>query len=175
MKIEDIIKTIAPKDSWEFHCYDTLRHLLETNKNFYDLVVSGLNNGTIRGFGDELWEKLDSQNMRAKGVNSFLEVLRDGYNQGYCTVASKQVSYSMDNCFICGGTLPILAGTANCKDGSHTWISKDNTIYDTTLMLVIDESLIENFGYNEENRYDPNIDPIYCASKEFTNDTNLRR
>ena len=108
-------------------------------------------------------------------VNIFVDVFIDGNNQGYCTVCAKQVSYSLDTCYICGGILPILKGTSNCPDGSHTWIEYQDKIIDTTLMLIIDNSLKNDLGYIEENRYNPNNDPVYSAAKEFTNDASLRK
>ncbi len=107
-------------------------------------------------------------------INSFEDVFIDGANIGYCTVASKQLSYSLDKCYICGGILPILKGTKNSIDGSHTWITHNNEIIDTTLMLIINKEYERKLGYIEQNKYDPNFDPIYLATKEFTNDDNLK-
>lgn len=171
--IKLIMDFLTVEGTNDYKCYDTLKQLLQ-NDSFYNVILEGIRTKKILPYSIELWEKLKRQNIRAKGVNSFLEVLRDGYNQGYCTVASKQVSYSLDKCYICGGTLPILAGTTNCKDGSHTWIEYGNFIIDTTLMIMIDESYADKIGYIEENRYNPNDNPIYIAAKEYTNDVNLR-
>ena len=85
------------------------------------------------------------------------------------------MSYSLDTCEICGGILPILKGTTNCPEGNHTWIEYQNAIIDTTLMLVIDKEYSKQLGYIEENRYNPNNDRIYSATKEFTNDTTIKR
>ena len=170
---EEIIKQIDPERS-DWHCYDTLKNLLAKNNEFQETILKGLKEGKISGFGEELFEKLDRQNLRAPGVKSFLEVLQAGYNQGYCTVASKQVSYSLNRCYICGGVLPILAGTQNCQDGSHTWIEHEGYIIDTTLMLIISNQYKDMIGYVEQNRYDPNVDPIYQSTKEFTNDASLK-
>ena len=159
----------------DYKCYDTLRNILDNNEKFRSVIIEGLSTGKICGFNQELWDKLDSQNLRSPGVNSFVDVFRDGYNQGYCTVCAKQVSYSLDTCYLCGGLLPILKGTINCKDGEHTWIEYNGKIIDTTLMLIIDCDLKDDIGYIEENRYDPNKDSVYCATKEFTNDSSLKR
>jgi len=68
----------------------------------------------------------------------------------------------------------VLAGTKNCVDGSHTWLVENGKIYDTTLMLIIDEVFAkESLGYKEENRYDPNRDKFYSAAKEFTLDSSF--
>lgn len=157
----------------EYKCFLELKKLLNENKDFKKIVEDGINKGLIRGFDEELWKKIFSQNIR--GISNFVNVFRDGANLGYCTVASKQLSYSLDDCFIVGGVLPLLEGTVNCEDGSHTWIVYNGEIIDTTLMLIIKEEYATKLGYIEENRYNPNLDPIYLATKEFTNDVNLKK
>ena len=98
----------------------------------------------------------------------------DGANIGNCTIMSKMISYSLDYCEICGGTLKPLIGTKNSPDGRHTWISYNGNIIDPTLMIQINEQFIDEFGYIEENRYNPNKDSIYRASKEYANDINIK-
>lgn len=175
MITDEIIKMIAVPWTETWHCYDTLRQLLDSNEEFKNILIENILENNITGFSNELWKKLKTQNIRVAGINSFLDVLKDGYNQGYCTVASKQVSYSLNNCYICGGTLPILSGTINCPDGSHTWIEQDDWIIDTTLMLFIKAKVKNKFGYNEENRYNPTVDAIYNSTKKFVNDRSFSR
>lgn len=171
--IMKLLDFLVEEDKKEYKCYSELIRLLNENPDFRNIVISGLKEGKIRGFGEELWKKIRSQNIRR--INSFEDVFIDGANIGYCTVASKQLSYSLEHCYLCGGILPILKGTKNCEDGSHTWILYKNEIIDTTLMLVITGEYIEKIGYIEENRYDPNTDPIYLAAKYFTNDANIKK
>ena len=176
MKDKEIIMNyICAPGTEDYKCYDTLIALIDNNESFKKVILDGIKEDKIHGFSTDLWEKLDKQKLRAPNVNSFVEVFADGSNQGYCTVCAKQVSYSLNTCYLCGGVLPILEGTVNCPDGSHTWIEVDGKIIDTTLMLVIDKDLKNDFGYIEENRYDPNKDSVYNAAKEFANDTSLRK
>lgn len=174
MKVEDIIKKIALSGEEDWKCFDTLKVLLNSNEEFRKVISEGISTKEITGFGEELWEKLDKQNMRSSEINSLLEVFRDGHNQGRCTVMAKQVSYSLNNCYICGGELPILKGTVNCPDGSHTWIEHKGYIIDTTLMLCINNNLVKEIGYIEQNKIDPTKDPLYVVAKETANDPNLR-
>ena len=175
MDNESILKYICANGTEEYKCYDTFKKLLNNNDSFKETITNGITEGKIYGFNKELWKKLAEQNLRSHAVKSFVDVFEAGANQGYCTVCAKQVSYSLDNCYICGGILPVLKGTINCPDGSHTWIEYGNTIIDTTLMLIIDNSLKEALGYIEENRYNPNDDKMYSATKDFTNDSSLKR
>lgn len=167
------IETLIDEYRKNYHCYDELKRLLKDDEIFKQQVINGCLTGKITGYSEELWEKIRSQNIRR--INNFEDVFKEGANIGYCTVASKQLSYSLDNCDICGGRLPILEGSKNSEDGSHTWIWYDHKIIDTTLMLVIDESYATELGYIEENRYNPNLDPIYLASKDFALDESIKK
>ncbi len=174
-KIDEIMNYICTEETKNYRCYDTLKKLLLENENFKLKFIKGITENKIKGFNKELWLKLENQNLRSPGVNSFIDVFKEGYNQGYCTVCAKQVSYSLDTCYICGGVLPLIKGTINCPDGTHTWIEYQNKIIDTTLMLIIDNSYKDELGYIEENRYNPNYDSIYSATKEFTNDSSIKK
>lgn len=170
---EIICDFLIDADKKNYKCYSELKRLLEENQEFKQTIISGLIDGKIRGFDQELWEKIRLQNIRR--IRSFEQVFIDGANIGYCTVASKQLSYSLNDCYLCGGILPILKGSKNCDDGSHTWILCNNEVIDTALMLIIDGDYITRIGYVEENRYNPNMDPIYSSAKEFANDTSIRK
>jgi len=115
MEIIDFFVTESRKN---YKCYSELKRLLIENETFRNIIINGVKENKIIGFPEELWSKINSQNIRT--INNFEDVFRDGANIGYCTVASKQLSYSLDNCNLCGGVLPILKGTINCEDGSHT-------------------------------------------------------
>ena len=169
MEILDMAISETRKD---YKCFSELKRLYHENSEFKNILEEGLLSGKIQGFDEELWNKIQNQNIRR--INSFEDVFKEGANLGYCTVASKQLSYSLDSCFLCGGALPILKGTANCVDGSHTWISSHGKLIDTTLMLIMDETFSKHLGYIEENRYDPRFDPIYMVAKDYTNDQNLK-
>lgn len=169
----EIINRLIDEKRLNYKCFDELKRLLIQDEEFRKIIEEGYIEGEIYGFPEDLWEKINAQNIRR--INSFEDVFRDGANIGYCTVASKQLSYSLDSCYLCGGVLPILKGTRNCEDGSHTWIrNSNNEIIDTTLMLVLSEKYARKIGYIEENYYNPNFDPVYMAAKEFTLDQNLR-
>lgn len=168
----EVEKALILADKINYKCYDELKKLLKNNKDFREMITNGVLNGQVTGFDEKMWEKIQSQNIRV--INSFEDVFRDGANIGYCTVASKQLSYSLDNPFLCGGVLPIIAGSKNSPDGSHTWIYVDGNVIDTTLMLVMSSDFAKQLGYIEENRYDPTIDPTYLAAREFTRDTSLK-
>lgn len=173
--MNEIINYISNPQTHDFKCYDTLKTLLQENKQFREIIIKGIEENKITGFPDELWEKLDKQNIRSNKIESFVDAFKEGANQGSCTPFSKQVSYSLNTCYICGGELPILKGTKNCEEGNHTWIEYRGKIIDTTLMMIIDLSYKNQIGYIEETRCNPNCDRIYSNAKDYTNDSQLRR
>ena len=171
--MEELLEQLIDFDLMDFKCFDLLKDKLTTDEEFRDIVIEGINQGKIKKFPRELFDKVCDQNMNApfKPIQIFI----DGANLGACTTMSKIVSYSLPTCEICGGTLSILEGTKNSPDGRHTWISYQGHIIDTSLMLDISESYMNNLGYNEENRINPNLSPIYGASKDFANDKSCRK
>ena len=70
-----------------------------------------------------------------------------------------------------------LKGTLNAeKEGGHCWLETPNSIIDTSLMLVIDKSIKNYFGYIEEQRLTCSQlarMPLYQARKEFVNDREI--
>lgn len=156
------------KDRKSYLCFEILKELYNNNPEFKKLVDEGIKEGKISGFPDELWIAIDNQNVR--GLKSFENVFRDGYNIGGQTVVSRQLSYSFPTCTLCSGTLPLIAGTKNSPSGEHSWMTSDGLVYDTTLMLVMDRTYSSKLGYQYEMEYDPSEDPIYSATQEFTND-----
>ena len=170
---ETIINFIAGSRQ-DYKCFDLLKELLKTNSSFLSCIEKGISEGQITGFSDKLWEQIDKQNIRDYYKN-FENYFANGFNLGRCTYTSRQLSFSFQNCYICGGVLDLLKNTTNSEDGSHTWIEDYTFIYDTTLMLKINHKYKEQLGYKTENRINPNLDNIYAYEKEFTNDTSLRR
>ena len=161
--------------------YELFWDLYNTNSEFKKLISENMENGKIRFFNDEEWNRINSQNFVSPtdDMNEFIDMFLLGYNIGNCVGASLQLSYSYNNVDIVSGILPILKGTRNAeKEGGHCWLETPNCIIDTTLMLVIDKSLKKDLGYIEEQRItSSNLNKMigYRARKEFVNDTNIRR
>ena len=151
------------------------------DSDFCKIIDEGFENGKIRFFNDNEWNKIDSQNFVSpiKEMKEFRDMFLLGYNIGNCVGASRQLSYSYHRVDIVSGILPILKGTLNAeKEGGHCWLETLDYIIDTSLMLVIHKSLKNTLGYIEEERltsYQLASSPNYQARKEFVNDKNLSR
>lgn len=166
------LDVLINKERKGYLCFETLRDLYNNNQEFKKLVDDGIKSGKITGFPEELWVAIDEQNVR--GLKSFEDVFREGYNIGGQAVVSRQLSYSFPTCTLCSGLLPLIAGTKNSPSGEHSWMVSDGNVYDTTLMLVIDRDYSNKLGYQYELEYNPGRDPIYNATHEFTNDKELK-
>ena len=66
--------------SFQSRCYNEFRKLVDDD----------VRTGKVAGFPEELWQAIDNQNIR--GLKSFEDVFRDGYNIGGPTVVSRQFS-----------------------------------------------------------------------------------
>ncbi len=172
-EINEILKYLIDEDLIQYKCFDILKQKLIEDSSFREKIIFGIKEGMIARFPRELFDKVCDQNIRApfKPVQIFI----DGANIGNCTLIAKMVSYSLNSCDICGGTVGILEGTKNSPDGRHTWISYKGTVIDTSLMIQINEHYIKELGYIEKNRYNPCQNPLYNAAKEYANDKSIKR
>ena len=169
----ELLDILIDENTKEYKCYDVLKKLLNENEEFRKIVTEGCISGKIRGFDEDLWNKIKMQNLRKP--YTFETVFKEGANIGTCTVTAKQLSYSFPYCYLCGGILPLIKGTRNSEDGSHTWMLYKGEVYDTTLMLIMDEDYTKKIGYIETRRDNPNMDPKYMSAKEFTNSSEFRK
>lgn len=158
------------KDRKNYLCFEILRELYNENPEFKKQIDDGVKEGKISGFSEELWITIDNQNIR--GLKSFEDLFKDGYNIGGQTVVSRQLSYSFPKCTLCSGKLPVI--TENSETPEHAWITSDGLVYDTTLMLVIDREYSSKLGYQFEIEYDPSEDPMYTTIQEFTNSGEIK-
>ena len=172
MKIEQILE-ILYGDKKDYKGIEIMKNLLSNNDEFRNLIINGIETGKIIGFTNEVWNKIESQNMRR--IDCFTEVFEKGYNLGNCTNTAVQLSLSFPNdCLIGCGIVDYLKGTLNSENGKHTWVVWNRKIYDTTFMIIIDIEYSKKLKYNQTDIYNPNSNPMYRAEKDFTNDPNLR-
>lgn len=169
MQIENILEILYGKRK-DYKGTQIMRELLIKNETFRNLIVEGIKTGNIYMWPEELWEKLDKQNLMIREGN-VSDIFKAGDNIGDCTSCSTIVSYSFPlGCLYVGGTVDYLVGTKNSVDGRHTWVENKGIIYDTTFMVAITEKYSEKLTYKSEYKADPNKNQIYSAGKDFAND-----
>lgn len=166
------INQIINEDRKDYKCFSLLKKLLNENEEFKNIVKQGVELGKIKGFSEELWKEIYLTDVPK--FNSFEDIFELGYNIGTCTTTSTFLSYALNYCEICGGTLPLIKGTNNSPDGRHTWILYQNNIIDTSLMLIIDEKYAKKLNYITENQYNPAQDIHYYSARDFARN-NARR
>lgn len=163
----------------EFKGFDLLNKIRKENKEFNEIIDRYINDGLIRLFDDEEYEKMREQNFipPASYIKDLYDLFYKGYNIGSCVYTSRQLSYSYNDVDLVTGILPVLKGTLNAvKEGGHGWIETPTHIIDTTLMLVIDKSIKSEIGYIEEQRITSDDllgNKNYQARKEYTNDISI--
>ena len=167
-----MLDNLINQERKDYKCFNLLKELYNTNDEFKQFIDEGVSTGNVEGFQEELWKKIDEQNVM--GIDSFEQIFQVGYNIGGCTRVAKQLSYSFRTCELCSGLLPIIKGTKNSENGEHTWITSGNKVYDTTLMIIINSQYAQKLGYITEAHYDPHTSEIYRAGYEFANDPELR-
>lgn len=156
----------------DYLCFDMLKQLYNTNPEFKEFIDKGLKEQKISGFTEELWKAIEAQNIR--GLKTFEDVFKDGYNIGGQTVVSRQLSYSFPECTLCTGTLPIVMDSKLIDEETYSWMTSDGYIYDTALMLIMDREYANRLGYQYVIEYDPHQDPIYQETYEFTNNQEIK-
>ena len=161
--------------------FDLFWQLYNTNQDFKNKIDIGIKNKQIRFFNEEELNKIRNQNFvhpTNPNIKEFEDMFILGKNIGNCVGISRQLSYSYNDVDLVSGILPILKGTINAeKQGGHAWLETNDSIIDTSLMLIIDKSLKKELGYEEENRITANElkhDRNYQTRKEWTNDINLK-
>lgn len=169
MQIENILEILYGKRK-DYKATLIMRELLTKNDKFRETIIEGIKTGSIYMWSEELWEKLDKQNLREK-YDKISEAFKDGHNLGRCLVYSTYVSYSFPpSCLIASGMIDYLKDTVNSPDGKHTWIENDGIIYDTTFMICINKNFLEKLNYKEEFKTNPNKNANYSAGKDFATD-----
>ena len=123
------------------------------NEEFKKAYKFGIENGLIHPFDDCFFEKLKTIYVKSHDC-SLYDYFEKGYHIGYCLPTAKALSklfeeYNIEYT-IYRGFLPAIKGTYRSLDGNHAWLVSKGHIYDTSLLLEIDERLSRYLGYEEE-------------------------
>ncbi len=145
---ENILSHIDDK-YFEYKGFDLVKDLIIQYPDFAVSLNNALENKKAKFWGDDVFDIFRKQRQLTK--HSVEEHFIYGKNIGACTTMSRQLAYSLPEAIIEGGIVEILRNTFNSEEGSHTWVLSNGLIYDSTLMLVFDESLKQQFSYITEN------------------------
>ena len=81
--MDEILKLVIDEKRRDFKCFEILKYYYETNPEFAVFIKEGILSGKVKGFSDDLWNKMALLNVRAK--KNFEEAFSEGYNIGNCT------------------------------------------------------------------------------------------
>lgn len=75
------------------------------------------------------------------------EIYQHGFNIGHCGLTSRYVIRNLKNSNLQYGITNILKGTKASPNGEHAWIISNNILIDTTLMICIPITKMNELGY----------------------------
>ena len=114
------------------------------DSNFKCAYDFGIKNGLIMPFDESFMEPISFIHC------SLYDYFKRGDNIGFCLEACEYLSEMFDEYEIYKGILPAIKGTERSLNGEHAWLISDGIIYDSSLLLAIDESLSKYLGYNPQ-------------------------
>jgi len=119
------------------------------NPKFKATYDYGIKTGLILHFDDLFIESM--KDIYIDSIDcSLYDYFKRGDNIGFCLQACNYISEMFSEFEIYKGLLPAISGTRRSPNGEHAWLISEGTIYDTSLLLQIDESLSEQLGYNPQ-------------------------
>lgn len=83
-------------------------------------------------------------------ANTLGEIYTKGFNIGHCGLTSRYLARQFDEATLYYGNAKLLVGTKNSPNGEHAWLTINNHIIDTTLMICIPTSIAKELGYIQE-------------------------
>jgi hypothetical protein len=78
------------------------------------------------------------------------EIYQNGYNIGHCGLTSRYLAKKFDTATLYYGKATLLIGTKNSPNGEHAWLTINNFVIDTTLMICIPLEQAKKLGYTSE-------------------------
>jgi hypothetical protein len=78
------------------------------------------------------------------------DIYKLGFNIGHCELTSRYITINHQKAKLFYGKAALLVGTKSSPNGEHGWTVIDDYLLDSTLMLCIPISEIQNFGYIPE-------------------------
>ncbi len=119
------------------------------NNEFQNVYNYGIKNGLIMPFSSNFINEMKDYHIPFIDCTLY-DYFQNGDNIGFCLEACNYLAEMFDEYEIYKGILPAIKNTKRSPNGEHAWLVSDGMIYDTSLLLVIDESLSELLGYNPQ-------------------------
>ena len=56
--MDEILKLVIDEKRRDFKCFEMLKYYYETNPEFAAFIKEGIFSGKVKGFSDDLWNKM---------------------------------------------------------------------------------------------------------------------
>lgn len=91
-----------------------------------------------------------------ESADNLKDIFQQGFNIGHCGLTSRYIAIQFETAKLYYGEAKLLKGTINSPNGEHAWTTINNYLIDTTLMINIPLSQIQELGYipKKEIAYD---------------------
>ena len=78
------------------------------------------------------------------------EIYSEGFNIGHCGLTSRYIARGFEEAELYFGKAKLLIGTKKSPNGEHAWTIINDYLIDSTLMICIPKSHMEDLGYKCE-------------------------
>lgn len=78
------------------------------------------------------------------------EIYSHGYNIGHCGLTSRYIARTFPQARLYYGKASLLLETQSSPNGEHAWVTIDNRLIDTTLMISVPIEQVVSLGYITE-------------------------
>lgn len=80
------------------------------------------------------------------------DIYQMGFNIGHCGLTSRYICRQFPEAKLFYGKASLLIGTPSSPNGEHAWVTINEYLVDSTLMICIPISEAQKFGYSPEKK-----------------------
>jgi len=103
------------------------------------------------------------------------EIYKQGFNIGHCGLTSRYVARKYSQATLYYGKATLLVGTDQSPNGEHAWLTLNNYLIDTTLMVCIPLDISEFLGYTPEKQISSESARILSEYDTYDNEFEINK
>jgi len=103
------------------------------------------------------------------------EIYKYGFNIGHCGLTSRYIARNYSQATLYYGTASLLIGTNSSPQGEHSWITINDYLIDTTLMICIPLDISKSLGYIPEKQIDYESARILSEYDTYDNEFEINK
>lgn len=121
-------------------------YIANKNPDFRKAYIHGVKHGLIQRFPEGFLNDMRSIYLAVRECTLY-DFFINGCNVGRCREAANYLTRMFPQWAVYIGLLPAIKGTLRSPGGEHAWLVSNGKIYDTSLLLIVDEEYAANLGY----------------------------